>query len=385
MNNSEVLELKKRFKKSDKLTLDRIRGAYVIGSEKRIQAYIDTTYDDLSESEQFKYLDIFKKGLSGVINKNLLNLKFRFDSEDGTNAQRSLLALRDSELKNDDILESFYQLVINNYHAVGNYLILVIQDVYDVMKKTTDNITLDESDERYSYLFCCICPVNLAKPALSYHEAENIIANRERDWVVDMPDNAFLYPSFNERSTDVNEVLYYCKGDEQMHSEFIDAVLCCGEEVTSVKEKEMFTDFIQDVISEAPGYDTFEVVKAINDELVEMEENLTVGEPITFNKQEMKKLLSRSGIKDEHLEIVEEKFDENVGEEGTLRLDSIREKKDFNVKTGNVQIKVKSDEADVVEIRILDGRKCLVIPMNATMEVNGIVKRIVEELTDENN
>ena len=47
-----------------------------------------------------------------------------------------------------------------------------------------------------------------------------------------------------------------------------------------------------------------------------------------------------------------------------------------------MQIKVKSEAADIVEIRVIDGRKCLVIPMNSDIEVNGIMKRIVQELND---
>ncbi|KOF57622.1 hypothetical protein AGR56_15030 [Clostridium sp. DMHC 10] len=46
-------------------------------------------------------------------------------------------------------------------------------DAYDVMKKTTDNSKLDESEEVYEYILCAICPVSLAKPALGYLEDEN--------------------------------------------------------------------------------------------------------------------------------------------------------------------------------------------------------------------
>lgn len=54
------------------------------------------------------------------------------------------MGLRDSKLKNDDLLERFYELVIENYDYAGHYLILVFHDAYDVMTKTTDNNKLDE-------------------------------------------------------------------------------------------------------------------------------------------------------------------------------------------------------------------------------------------------
>ena len=381
MYNTDVLEIRKRFKK-EKATIGRITGCYVTGADKQIKTYIDTDFVDLEEAEQFKYIEIIKKGLSGVLNKNLLSLSFKEEALGAGGSQQALLALRDSELKNKDMLEAFYQQIIDTYYYVGNYLILMIHDVYDVMTKTEDKMSLDESEEVYSYVLCCICPVNLSKPGLSYHEEENVIGNRNRDWVVDMPDAAFLYPAFNDRSSDVNEVLYYVKNIEEMHSEFIDNVLGCIETVPSTVEKEIFNQIVEEVINDAPGYDTFEVVRSINSQLNDMAENMVFGEPMTIQKDDMVDLMVKSGLKEEHIPIVEEKFEKAMGEDVKLHLDNVREKKSLEVKSDEMQIKVKSEAADIVEIRVIDGRKCLVIPMNSDIEVNGIMKRIVQELND---
>ncbi|MBQ7832715.1 MAG: DUF4317 domain-containing protein [Lachnospiraceae bacterium] len=381
MNNSDVLEIRKRFKK-EKTTIGRITGCYVTGADKMIQTYIDADFVDLEEAEQFKYIEILKKGLSGVLNKNLLSLGFKPEEPGQGSTQQALLALKNSELKNKDMLEAFYQQIIDTYSYVGNYLILLIHDVYDVMTKTNDKMALDESEEVYSYILCCICPVNLSKPGLSYHEEENKIANRNRDWVVDMPDAAFLYPAFNDRSTDVNEVLYYVKNIDEMHGELIENVLGCIEAVPSTVEKEIFHQIVEEVINDAPGYDTFEVVRSINNQLNDMAENMVFSEPMTLRKEDMVDLMVKSGVKEEHIPIVEEKFEKAAGEDVKLHLDNIVEKKNFEVKSDNVQLKVKSEAADIVEIRVIDGRKCLVIPMNSDIEVNGIVKRIVQELND---
>lgn len=377
MNNSDILELRKRLKKTDS-SVTRITGCYVTGENKKIQTYIDTDFADLEEAEQFKYIDLFKKGLSGVLGKNLLNLSFSREKEE--ESMQSLLALRASELKDKAILDAFYQKVIDTYYYVGNYLILLMYDVYDVMTKTSDKMSLDESEEVYTYCLCCICPVNLSKPGLSYHAEENVIANRNRDWVVEMPDTAFLYPAFNDRSCDVNEVLYYVKSTDAMHDEFVEGVLGCETTIPSTIEKEIFNQIVEDVINEVPEYDTFEVVRSIQSELNDMVENHMAYEPTTLDCAGVKDLLHRSGVKEEHLPIVEEKFAKSAGEDGQLHIDSICEKKNFEMKSDNLQIKVKPEAADVVEIRVIDGRKCIVIPMNSDIEVNGIVKRIVKEL-----
>lgn len=83
-------------------------------------------------------------------------------------------------------------MIIDSYDYVGNYLILIFHDAYDVMTKTSDNDKLDESEEVYEYLLCAICPVNLTKPGLGYREDENRIESRIRDWVVGMPDTGFI-------------------------------------------------------------------------------------------------------------------------------------------------------------------------------------------------
>lgn len=382
MNNSDVLEIRKRFKKTDS-SITKVTGCYVTGADKKIRTYVDANFSDLEEAEQFKYIEIFKKGLSGVLGKNLLSLPFSKEGEAPGGSQQSLLALKNSELKDQAFLDAFYQKIIDTYYFVGNYLILLMHDVYDVMSKTSDKMSLDESEEVYTYCLCCICPVNLSKPGLSYHEAENIIANRTRDWVVEMPDVAFLYPAFNDRSSDVNEVLYYVKNTDEMHSEFIEGVLGCEELLPSTVEKEIFHQIVEDVINEVEGYDTFEVVRSINNELTDMVENHVAYEPMTIDREGVKDLLLKSGVKEEHMPVVEEKFNKAAGEGASLRIDNICETKNFEVKSDNVQLKMKADAADIVEIRVIDGRKCLVIPMNSDVEVNGIVKRIVKELEGE--
>lgn len=69
----------------------------------------------------------------------------------------------------------------------------------------------DASDEVYEFLLCSICPVKLSKAGLCYNSKTNCIEDRIRDWIVEMPDQGFLFPVFNDRSTDLHSVLYYSK------------------------------------------------------------------------------------------------------------------------------------------------------------------------------
>ena len=379
MNNTDILELKKRFKKDN--TITRIQGCYVLGMEKKIQTTIDSYFSDLDESEQFKYLEIIKKGLSGILGKNLQSLSFEgATGESNPKSMMSLLALRDSELKEPAMLEAFYQSIIEKYVCTGNYLILIIHDIYDIPVIGKDNLELDESEETYKYIYCLICPVNLCKPALSYHEDTNTIARRERDFVVDMPDVGFLYPAFNNRSCDVNELLYYCKDPKENHPELIEDLLGCKQEPSIDDEKEVFHQIVEDVLNDNNEYDTFEMVRSINDCLTDLSEEKVSAEPIVIDKQGLKDLMLNAGLKEEHLPNFEKHFDKEAGADATFKVDSLRENRNLTMKSDDLKIMVKPGSADLVEIRVLDGRKCIVIPMNSDMEINGIMKRITDEI-----
>ena len=196
MIKKEISELKRLFTPSN-CAISRICGCYVDG-EKDKKTRIKEAFLSLPEEDMFKYFEIFRKCLSGSFGKNLLNLDFPLDSEKEGGTQEFLLQLRNSQLKDDELLNTFYDRIIETYEYTGNYLILVIHGIYDIPGKTSDGLDMDDaSEEVYNHILCCVCPVELSKPGLSYHELDNTFGNRVRDWVVGMPDLGFLFPAFN--------------------------------------------------------------------------------------------------------------------------------------------------------------------------------------------
>ena len=201
MNKKEVMEIKRRLKKEG-CTFTRMCGCYVDAEKNKVVDF-GQTFLNLEDEEFYKYLEIAKKVLSGNIGNNLLTLDIPLEEEAAGGRQQFLMGLRESKLKNEELIDRFYDLVIDSYDYAGNYLILVFHDAYDVMTRTTDNNKLDESEEVYEYLLCAICPVSLSKPGLGYRADENRIGPRIRDWVVGAPDTGFVFPAFNDRTTDI--------------------------------------------------------------------------------------------------------------------------------------------------------------------------------------
>ena len=136
----DVLELRRRLTKKD-CSIDRMSGCYVNGSKNVILKFSEF-FADLEDDEFYKYLDIAKKALSGTLGNNLLELEFS-RTEDATERQQFLLALKSSKLKNDDLLDRLYEQIIARYEYSGNYLILVFHDIYDVITRTEDRSTLE--------------------------------------------------------------------------------------------------------------------------------------------------------------------------------------------------------------------------------------------------
>lgn len=369
MIKQEVNELKRLYTPSN-CSITRICGCYVDG-EKNRKTEFKEAFLSLPEEEIFKYFELLRKTLSGTLGKNLLNLDFPLSSEEAGGTQEFLLKLRDSKLKDEELLSQFYDRIISSYEYVGNYLILIIHDAYDVPGKTTDGLTMeDASDSVFEYVLCCICPVNLSKPGLSYDAAANEFHNRIRDWVVEMPECGFLFPSFNDRASDIHSTLYYSKNPEEPHQEFVTDILGCSLPLTAGSQKETFQTLIEETLGEEADY---EVVKSIHENLTEMiEEHKEIPEPLTLDKKQVKTLFEKSGVEEEKLETFDQLYDAAAGETTSLLVNNVANTRSFEVKTPDVVIKVNPERADLVTAMTVEGKRCLVIELSDQVEVNGI-------------
>lgn len=379
MIKQEINEIKRLYTPSN-CSITRICGCYVDG-EKNKKTEFKEAFLSLPEEEIFKYFELLRKTLSGSVGKNMLNLEFPLASEEEGGTQDFLLRLRESKLKDDALLEEFYDKVIGSYEYVGNYLILLIHDVYDVPGKTSDGLTMDDaSDSVYEYILCCICPVNLSKPGLSYNSETNEFHNRVRDWIVELPEIGFLFPSFNDRCADIHGTLYYSKNPEEPHSEFVDSILGAILPLTAGSQKETFQTLIEETLGDEAEY---EVVKNIHENLTEMiEEHKEIPEPLMLDKHQVKNLFEKSGVEEEKLADFEKLYDAAAGERTSLMVDNVANTRTFEVKTPDVVVKVNPDRADLVNTMTLEGKRCLVIEINDHVEVNGITIRNNNTTTD---
>ena len=415
MNKKDVSELKKRMSKNN-CTFTRVSGCYVDADRNKVTK-IGQTFLNLDDEEFYKYLEIAKKVLSGTIGNNLLELEFPLAEESAGGRQQFLMGLRESKLKNEDLMDTFYDLVIENYDYVGNYLILIFHDAYDVITKTTDNDALDESEEVYEYLLCAICPVNLTKPGLGYHVEANRIGPRIRDWVVGAPDTGFVFPAFTERSSDIHSVMFYTRDTKAPHSEFMENALGCNARLTATEKKLTFQDIVRDVIGsddETSDALYMDIHESIYDRIdIPIEENVEPI-PVVMTPSAIEEVLTESGLDEEQTAAIKKHYEETFSSEDLPTADYLADPKIVEanakrkdrleligqvenlkqqleatrslpvtenedddtpvVKTYDVILRVKPEKAAQIHSQIINGQKCLIIPMNEDEHaaINGV-------------
>lgn len=376
MNKKEITEIKKQFK-PESCAITRICGCYV-DAEKNKKTELKEAFLSLSEEEMFKYFDIFRKTLSGTIGKNLMNMEFPLDQEGEGGTQEFLLKLRNSKLTDDSLVESFYDKVIENYEYGENYYIILVHAVYDIPGKSSDGQEMfDASDEIYEHILCSICPVKLSKAGLCYNAETNSISDRIRDWIVEMPDLGFLFPLFNDRSTDIHGILYYSKNAEELRTTFVDEIFGCTPPLSAGGQRDSFNALVEETLGDSCQYDTVVNIHEKLNELIEAQKDEP--EPVVLTKSEVKRLFEDCGVENDKLETFDQQYEITAGEKSSLVASNITNTKRFEIKTPDVVIHVDPERADLVETRIIDGRKCLVIPMEDNVEVNGIRVHMSEQ------
>ncbi len=371
MNDKEISEIRRRYK-AEKSGISRIRGCYV--NEKRvIISEFDQSLGLMSESEAEEVLTLLRKTLSGKVGTNLIDIAFSTAQVQSGPEHRLLMTLRDSSLGDDSAVHSLYEKIIGSLALEGNYMILLCQDSYDVFSFRTDGGHPDDSGEIFRYILCAICPVNTARPALSYFIRDNCFRSVTADSVVAPPSLGFMFPAFDNRSTNLYGALYYTRDIGDSHEEFTDAVFHAGKlPMPAAAQQETFRGVLAESAGESCSLPVVRAVRAQICQAVEDHKASKEPEPLTLDKYALRDMLSFGGVPEDGTRVFEEKFDRSFGSGAVVSPRNLVDTHKFEVKTPDVTIRVNPERTDLIETRIIDGRKYILIRADDGAEVNGI-------------
>ena len=340
MNQKELNELRRRLR-PEKCAVRSIYGCFV-NSNKEVVSYLDEALGRMGQEEAEKYLSLLKKTLSGALGKNLI-----------------------------DVVFSTEQVMDGLDMGDTNYLILLAYDTYDVLRKGRDGVEQD-SESVFRYVLCCVCPVKDGKMELGYFPGENEFHSCTPEQIVAAPELGFLFPAFDDRAANIYNVLFYSRNANEIHQEFIDGVFHVEPPLSAAEQKEAFESVLTEALEDACH---LEVVQAIHERLrekIDEHRESKDPEPLEMTVKDVEDILMEQGVSQERTEAFRAKCGERFGENAALNPENLIDSKKFEIKTGEATVSVDPAASYLVETRVIDGVKYLLIPAGNDVEVNGL-------------
>lgn len=200
INREDMLELTRRMTLA-RTSFTRIAGCYVDG-DGDFDGSFNTNFLKLSAPERSGKLELAKVVPFSETNVNLKKYEYSRESKKPGTMRQMLMAMKECGLKNDALMDTFYDMVMENYHTDSKYAVLVFHDRYDIPAKASDHERLGESEEMFEYLICVICPL-------------------DGEYEPGKPECGFLYPAFTDRCADLNHVDVYQSDAGRPHDELL--------------------------------------------------------------------------------------------------------------------------------------------------------------------
>lgn len=374
MNKKEIAEIKKNF--SDDcgfFTVNHVVTAFV-DAEKNIKCKTNQLYNIIPQDESELIMINLKKVLSGRIGANLLEYGFPKDAYLDGGAQHFLYDTLTSKLVDDEAVDKFLNAIVEKVEYISTYTIFAAHCTYSVLSKNKAGDFDEEADTDYNFIITAICPVNLRIDGLIYNEENNSIAKKESsDRIVELPSDGFVYPLFNDRSADVNGVLYYTKNAKKPNVSMIEDLLGCEFVMTGQNEKETFHSILNNVVGDELDYD---LITTVNEKIqTYIDQNAHETEVTTIDDHKLSSILWEAGVSQEKLENLPKVYESAVGDKSLTAVNIVDKKTVLTVPS--ITVNIGKDAVDKVKTQIIDGRKCLIIALDdPEISVNGLETKV---------
>ena len=371
MNEKEIGEIRRHMRR-DRSNMTAIYGCFVNDNKEIITEYRAST-GIMSEYEADKYFAILRKALSGSIGKNLIDLTFKTSQVAGSPEHELLMKLRETKLQDEDLRLEFYKKIIDTIIMEGNYLILLGCDSYDVpFKSKDDTLQNDSADETFTYLICAICPVKQTKANLHYVPEEKTFHDGAMNQPVSAPEIGFLFPAFDNRSTNIYNALYYTRNIKENQEALIEAVFNTPVPKPAAEQKKSYEALLTTALGDECNLDVVQTVHEQLCERIELHKESKVPDPLLIDKEVLKDVLTSCGVSETGVSKFSVQYDEAFGFEAELHPKNIIDSKRFEIHTPDIAIKIDPSRTDLVETRVIGGVKYIMINADEDVEVNGV-------------
>lgn len=384
MNQRDLMEIKRRLN-PEKRFPSMICGCYYAFDGQVVTSFASSP-ERLCKEDVEKLMAIFRRPLSGAPGQSLLDVDLPAPGGRMGECQLQLMDLCASALRDEDVVGEFFARMgeylrrmheqrkqsVEEDQLLHNHLVLLLHDGYDVPRRKDDELRPDESDSVLNYVLCAICPVKQQKPVLQYVASQGEFHCCGDDWVVGLPETGFMYPAFEERGANVNRAFFYTKDTDDLHDELVETLFGTRLIMSSGEQKETFQAILADTLKEECSLATMQAVHETVSDMIRAQKEDKAAEPLTFSGDAMRQVLSDCGVSQEKSDAFADRYQQAFGQQAEIPAANLVSPREFKVDTPSVSIKVDPQHTDLVETRMIDGRRYILVLVDGDVELNGM-------------
>lgn len=371
MNKKDIAQIRKRLR-PDKNSISCISGCYVNNDGDVISTFrlpvINMDKEDIEN-----YLNIFKKVLSGTDGQNLLPIDFSPEQVQDSPEHKVLSGLRDTALREDSLCDFFYEKIRSSFRCPETYVILMLHDRMDVPVHLKDGTVQEDAETNlFSYILCAVCPVKIQSGGLAYMAEKDLFSTKGADLIVTSPEAGFMFPAFEEGGANIYRALYYTRKTDDIGDELITSVFGETHPVPADTQQQAITEVLEESLQEECS---LEVVQAVHDRVREkIEEKKLEKDPEAprVNISDIQSAIESCGVSPEKVEAFREQYSSSIGLFNEVPAVNVVAPRKFEMRTPDVVIRVAPEKSDLVETRVIDGCKYILIRAEEGVELNGV-------------
>lgn len=194
--------------------------------------------------------------------------------------------------------------------------------------------------------------------------------------MVSAPELGFLFPAFDDRAANLYNALFYTRKAGKIHQEVIDAVFHVEPPMSAAEQREAFQAALSDALDEAYQVEIAQTVyERLNERIHAHKENKDPEAPI-ITPGEIGGILRECGVAEEQVAAFQERCAQQFGSGAALNPANLIDAGRFEVKTSEATISVPPERSYLVQTRIIDGRRYLLVPAEDAVEINGAPVRL---------
>lgn len=373
MNRKEIREIKKRIR-PELDNFSHIYGCYV-NAGKEIVSHMNLQVMQMSQEEKEMYANLFRKTLSGGLGRNMMNIEFTTSQVEDSDEHRLLQGLRMSSLGDENLRQVLYQRIIESLDpGETGYVILLMADSYDVpYKQDQSQEWSEESTDQFDYFICTICPVKDSKATLRYLAEDKAFRGAATGSVLGLPQSGFVFPSFDDRTTNIYGALYYSRSSSEIHPELIQALFNTPHTPFAPEtQRNAFGGALSEALEEECSLEVLQAVHSGIRERIQSHKESNDPNPPAMFIEDVAEILKDGGVSDSHIQEFNQTCRKYFEDQDILNPTNIIESKKFKIHTPEVDVSVDPEQIYSIRRKMIDGREYLLIPMCEGITVNGV-------------